>query len=629
MLQFDSVKDAAQEVISQTKGQIRLGIPLGLGKPNQFVNALYQAACADSSIKLDIFTALSLERPRGQSGLEARFLKPFADRVYGDYVDLEYISAIRKNTLPSNITVQEFFVRPGAELNNAYAQQHYMSSNYTHAARDLNNCKVNVLAQSLAIENGEGQDSYSMSCNPEVVLDLLPLVEERRNRGEKIIVLGQINTNLPFMGNHALVKEGQLDILINDSNCYSTLYSTPNMPVNNIEYFIGLNASALVKDGGTLQIGIGALGDALAHALLLREQRNDIYQKIIEQSRLSHFFASVISSEGGTNIFNKGLYACSEMFTYGLLRLVEENIIRRRVLDKEGRSIFLHAGFFLGPRDMYDKLKSLSDDKRQAIDMLNISFVNGLYGDEALKRQQRVDARFVNSAFSVTLLGAGIADQLEDGRVLSGVGGQYNFVAQAHELKGARSILLVRATRNSSGEISSNIVWNYGHTTIPRHLRDIVVTEYGIADLRSKTDAQCIKAMLNITDSRFQSELLEEAKSHGKIESDYFIPEKFKENLPEKLEKTMRFFKDEGFFPDFPLGSDFDETERDLIKALSWLKSHVKPAKFFELAKNLVVSDAEEKRFANHLVRMNLRDAASLKEKIYRQLLLAALTASA
>ena len=73
---------------------------------------------------------------------------------------------------------------------------------------------------------------------------------------------------------------------------------------------------------------------------------------------------------------------------------------------------------------------------------------------------------------------------LEDGRVVSGVGGQYNFVAQGHALHDARSILILRSWRESGGEVSSNIVWEYGHCTIPRHLRDIVITEYGIADLR-------------------------------------------------------------------------------------------------------------------------------------------------
>ena len=99
-----------------------------------------------------------------------------------------------------------------------------------------------------------------------------------------------------------------------------------------------------------------------------------------------------------------------------------------------------------------------------------------------------------------------------NGRVVSGVGGQYNFVAQAFALQGARSIIVLPATRATAGRMNSNIRWNYGHTTIPRHLRDIMVTEYGIADLRGKSDREVIAAMLSVADSRFQGELLARAK---------------------------------------------------------------------------------------------------------------------
>ena len=161
----------------------------------------------------------------------------------------------------------------------------------------------------------------------------------------------------------------------------------------------------------------------------------------------------------------------------------------------------------------------------------------------------------------MTLLGAGVADQLEDGRVLSGVGGQYNFVAQAHELEGARSILMLRSWRESGGEVSSNIVWQYAHTTIPRHLRDMVVTEYGIADLRGKNDAEVIAALLAIADSRFQQALAEQAQSAGKLPKDFVLPERYRNNTPERLQACTR--PTQRRCRSFP-GSDFDEVEQDL-----------------------------------------------------------------
>ncbi|WP_107796139.1 acetyl-CoA hydrolase/transferase C-terminal domain-containing protein [Nitrosomonas aestuarii] len=52
-------------------------------------------------------------------------------------------------------------------------------------------------------------------------------------------------------------------------------------------------------------------------------------------------------------------------------------------------------------------------------------------------------------------------------------------------LRNARSVITVNATRWSNGKTVSNIVWSYSHETIPRHLRDILITEYGAADLRN------------------------------------------------------------------------------------------------------------------------------------------------
>src|SRR5256885_13925065 len=187
----------------------------------------------------------------------------------------------------------------------------------------------------------------------------------------------------------------------------------------------------------------------------------------------------------------------------------ERDEINRRCLGtrlKGGH--FIHACFFLGPRKFYEALRKMDVAEREQICMTSISYVNKLYGEEELKRAQRKAARFVNSGLIATLTGAIASDMLEDGRVLSGVGGQYNFVAMAHALEDGRSILMIRSTRKADGKVQSNIRWSYGSTTIPRQLRDFVVTEYGIADLRGRTDEQVATALIEIADSRFQDELL-------------------------------------------------------------------------------------------------------------------------
>jgi acyl-CoA hydrolase len=637
-VKYSSIDQAADEIIRRLNGKIILGIPLGLGKPNQLVNALYQKIKSNPQHTLTIYTALSLTKPVAKGDLEKRFLQPFVDRLFGvagngGYVELDYLQARRTGTLPPNINVYEFFEQPGAELNNHYTQQHYMSSNYTHAARDINNHGINILAQLIAEEKGQ----YSLSCNPEVTLDILPLMHARKQKGETIIVVGQIHHHLPFMGNSAVVSDDMLDMVIDDSSCQTTLMNTPDMPVSMAEHFIGLQTSALIRDGGTVQIGIGALGDAVTGAILLRQQDNGQYQKLLRDVGMTNQYEKLINQIGGVQIFQQGLYGCSEMLTYGMFRLFQEKIICRSVKDTrhEGVSgastdICLHGGFFLGPTAFYEGLKNLSAEDRSKIDMTNISFVNHLYGDEELKREHRQQARFINTAFTVTLMGAVVSDQLEDGRVLSGVGGQYNFVAQSHELEGARLIILVRAVRDTAEGVSSNIFWNYGHTTIPRHLRDIIVTEYGIADLRGKCDSEVIAAMLSVCDSRFQEALIVQAKSHGKIAADYVIPEVFRENTPERLQKIYDKYYAQVLFPDFPLGCDFTETEQQLLKALTWLKEQTRTTS--GLLKALCRGALHAPGLVQHapavhacLDRMNLAQPKTLKEKVYQMLLMVGL----
>lgn len=287
----------------------------------------------------------------------------------------------------------------------------------------------------------------------------------------------------------------------------------------------------------------------------------------------------------------------------------------------------MHGGFFLGPQDFYRRLREMDGATRQSIGMTAISYINHLYGDEPLKRLQRREARFINSSFVVTLLGASAADQLEDGRVLSGVGGQYDFVAQAHELEGARSIQMLRSWRESGGEISSNLRWDYRHATIPRHLRDIVVTEYGIADLRGKSDAEVIEALLKIADSRFQDELIEAAQKAGKLGGDFVLADEYRQNTPERLQSLRDEFP--RLFVEFPLGCDFTEQEQELLRALRWLKSKLKLSEILELGAATLFDQPDPQCYAGHLQRMGLEQPEGLREQLYRKLLLAGLGATA
>ncbi|MCP5424104.1 MAG: hypothetical protein H6970_03420 [Gammaproteobacteria bacterium] len=651
------------DVLAKLGNTLVIAIPLGLGKPNHLVNAFYRRACQNPSVQLTLLTALTLEKPTGASDLERRFLQPFVARVFGNYPELEYAAAVRKGQLPDNITVEEFFFKPGSWVNSGYAQRHYSSINYTHVARELIARGVNVVAQMLSKRHLQGEIRYSLGCNPDLTLDLIPLLKAQQAYGKDYMIVGQVNANLPFMYHDAVLRREDLHGVVDNPADDFTLFGPPNMPVATQDYLLGLYASTLIKDGGTVQIGIGSLGDAVAYCCRLRHHDNARYRTVLSHLGMTERYPDLIAKLGGVAPFSQGLYGSSEMFVNGFWHLYQDGILKRRVYDdialqrlldqgeiteqvtlatldrllrdgaiqerlserdfsylqrfgvfreslvyQEGYILFpgnarcvanlndpsmrrlieeqglgdrlkngivLHAGFFLGPQSLYRSLADLGEAECKAFCMTAISRVNQLYGHEQLATRQRRDARFLNTTMMMTLLGAAVSDGLDNGQVVSGVGGQYNFVAMAHALPGARSILMLRSTRIKGDVTHSNLLWNYGHVTIPRHLRDIVITEYGIADVRGKPDAEVIAALLNIADSQYQDELLTTAKRAGKISQDYVIPDQFRHNTAERLEEELAAFKSEALFPSFPFGSDFTPEEVVLAEVLTSLKSRL------------------------------------------------------
>ena len=115
------IEAAVDAVLDRISGPIVLGLPLGIGKPNPFVNALYRRIKANPARRLTFITALSLEKPVGKSDLERHFLEPLVARVFGDYPDLEYVKDLRGKGLPQNIEVRECFMKTGDYLGNEAA----------------------------------------------------------------------------------------------------------------------------------------------------------------------------------------------------------------------------------------------------------------------------------------------------------------------------------------------------------------------------------------------------------------------------------------------------------------------------------------------------------------------------
>ncbi|MGD9584734.1 MAG: acetyl-CoA hydrolase/transferase C-terminal domain-containing protein [Lysobacterales bacterium] len=650
-----SLQAAIERIVAVAGPHIIAALPLGLGKPNRLINALTARVSQDPNLRLTIYTALSLDPPQPKPGLEAAFAGPFLDRQFGpDYPALDYVRALKRGTLRERIEVHEFYFQSGAWLNVAPAQRNYISLNYTHVARAVAERGVNVILQMVARRG----DRLSLSCNTDTTQDTLDAIAARG--GARPLIVCAIHPQLPFLGNDAELPLDFADLLVEEPG--HRLFALPREPVLEHEFAIGLHASTLVKDGGTLQIGIGALSDAVVHGLLLRQQHNAEYREIMSALRQGAGMPEVVAEHGGEQPLAAGLYGASEMVMDGFMHLRRAGLLRRLVFDDlglqtllnrgligrvcdastlarlieaelvpvamdrpsldwlmrfgllpegtllheglirfadggscgadllvpahraaltarmAGRALrggrYLHGAFYLGSRPLYDWLAGLDGEDYTGLAMTRVGFINQLYGGrEALDIAQRQHARFFNTCMMQTLSGSAVSDGLDDGRLVSGVGGQYNFVAMAHAIPNGRSILMLRAVRDSAQGARSNILWNYAHCTIPRHLRDLVVTEYGIADLRGQCDEEVIKRLLAISDARCIDALTEEAKQHGKLAADFQIPASWRQNTPAFLRDRLAPYYARERFRRYPFGSDFDADELALLPALTQLKA--------------------------------------------------------
>ena len=632
-----ALDQAVDAILAHAGVEIAVAAPLGLGKPHRLLNALYARVAADPARRLRIYTALSLDPPAPRPGLEGRFLGPFLERHFGaDFPRLAYAVAQKADALPGNVHVEEFYTQSGAVLGSRQAQSSYNSLNYTHVARAVAQRGIDVLVQRVAL-SADGR-RLSLSCNPDLSFDLLEEISYLGRR--RPLLVAEVDPSLPYVGGAAEVAREFFDLVLELPGTAPKLFALPRQPVSDAEFAIGLYASTLVKDGGTLQIGIGSLSDALCHALVLRHTRNADYLRMLDALDPALRGLALVREQGGTAPFVQGLYGASEMVNDGFMHLRRAGILVRKVVDDlellrrmhednispaerariEAEGHWLDGAFYLGSTDLYDWLRDMPPDEARGLGMTRVSHINELYGGrEVLEKLQRREARFFNTCMMATALGAAVSDGLEDGRIVSGIGGQYNFVAMAHALRDGRSVLLFRATREAGGETRSSVLWNYGHCSIPRHLRDIYVTEYGIADLRGVDDAGCVRAMLAIADARYAPALLARAQRALKLPAgEALVPGP--DNGPAAIARKLRPFRASGLLDDYPLGCDFTPVEQRLAKALGWLKSATatRAGKARTLWAALLSARSDD---AEAMARMQLAEPRGLAERMQARLL--------
>lgn len=618
---FKTLQEASSYILQQYNGDLRVAVPLGLGKPNQLINLIYDNFVLNPDKKLEIYTALSLDLPQSKTDIQKKLLASFVERHFGkNYPRLHYLRDLLQQKNPANINVYEFYFLAGQYSNVKAAQQNYISINYTHVAQGISERGLQMTIQYISPSrtSEDGQITHSLSCNPDVTLDLADLYKKK---DQKLFTVGVVHPDLPYLGGDAEVPEDFFDVIVESSEVAHQLFAIPRNAIDEVDHMIGFHASQLLPDDGTLQIGIGSLSDALVYSLILRHQRNAEYKTLVEN--FWNFQKRPTGIDYFEEEFEKGIYGTSEMLMDGFMYLRKANILKRMIFDQdEHKKRYLHGAFFLGSKGLYEWLKNLNQEDFDGLSMTRVSKVNDLYDpNERALRRQRKHARFFNTTMSVNLFGGASSETLPNGKVISGVGGQYNFVSMAHELVDGHSVMLVRATRTSNGKRISNITTMGQQMTIPRHLRDIVVTEYGIAYLKGKTDAEVAAALIEIADSEFQQELIKWAKQQGKLAQSYELPKHAQDNNPQRIQEFLSRSFEKGMFARYPFGSDFTEVEQKLIEALSGLKEKSK----LQIAKLIlkgVFVNADN--YIEELEHLGLRKPKGVRQWIGRWLVLAA-----
>lgn len=533
-------------------------------------------------------------------------------RIFEDTLDFEHVLDLRKNAFPDNVHQYEWMLPPGGFFMHETAQRLHVASSFSEAPRDIIRKDINPLCHLGAAVEIDGKRVISGAGNSDVITPLIDWMLKEKPNSERI-VMAEVNSKAPFIWGDMIYEPEMYDYIFEGESFNMTPFCPPKEAINEADHMMGFYSSLLVKDGGTIQVGIGSLGDAITNGILMRHKHNDVYKKLMKNSGIMDIKGELINFWGGYGLFEEGLFVDSEMFVDSFLDLYEEGVLKRKVYDdyhiqklinekritadidlstvrelrdagaigtplrenefeylvkhgiirnealysKEFLTIgndkvstdldtalsddsfkkflgtklkggeVIHATLTIAPKEMYERLGKMSLEERKVFSLRNIKFVNTLSGQEDLKREQRKDGRFMNFTLVATLTGAVASETIKNQQVISGIGGQLDFIIMANTLDDARSILILSASRGAGKEVQSNIVFEYSGCSASRQMRDIIITEYGIVDLQGCNDEQCAIEMIKIADSRFRKELLEEAKKYNKIRKDYVLPEEF------------------------------------------------------------------------------------------------------
>jgi len=261
-------------------------------------------------------------------------------------------------------------------------------------------------------------------------------------------VIAQVNPRMPRTHGDGLIHVNEIDEAVDVDD---PLPEAPRSELTEVEKAIGRHCAELVEDGATLQMGIGAIPDAVLGAL------------------------------GG----HRDLGIHTEMFSDGAIDLIESGVINgERKRTHPGRVV---ASFVMGSRRLYDFV----DDNPQVV-LLDVGYTNDT---AVIRRNPRVTA--INSAIEVDLTGQVCADSIGT-RQYSGVGGQMDFIRGASLSDGGKPIIaLPSTTRDGESRIVPYLKRGAGVVSTRAHIH-FVVTEHGVANLYGKNLRQRARLLISI-----------------------------------------------------------------------------------------------------------------------------------
>ncbi|HPF44932.1 MAG TPA: acetyl-CoA hydrolase/transferase C-terminal domain-containing protein [Syntrophomonadaceae bacterium] len=300
--------------------------------------------------------------------------------------------------------------------------------------------------------------------------------KKRREGDDRYMVLAQVNNQVPRSRGMNYLHISEITALVEQDQDLAVLPDTP--PMTPEEELIGRYCAEFVKDGSTIQLGIGSIPNAVAQAFL------------------------------DTHVQDLGVH--SEMACDTMINLWEAEIItNRRKTFMPYRSIFTFA---MGTRKLYDWI-----DDNPGVEFYPVDFVNNPHNIG--KNDNLVS---INACLQVDLTGQ-ICSESMGYKQYTHPGGQLDFVDGAFQSKGGVSIIATTSTatpRSSGGQMISKIapqITPGGIITTPRSCADYVITEYGTAKIKGQSVRQRVRNIISVAHPDFRDELEFEARRRNLI----------------------------------------------------------------------------------------------------------------